>query len=75
MTKHNTIPLRTVSKTYVFFFVYNYGRYPTELYGLTPMQIIKGKTPDKHFYKERIAEAKRKRVLTNKAFNACALVR
>ena len=58
-----------------FVYYYNYGRYPTELYGLTPMQIIKGKTPDKHFYKERIAEAKRKRVLTNKAFNACALVR
>jgi len=52
---------------------YNYHRYPTELFGLTPMEIIQGKTPDKHHFKERIQLARKNRVVANQKFNACAI--
>lgn len=50
---------------------YNHERYPTELYGYTPMEIIAGKIPDKHKFKQQIAEARIKRIKTNQEFNLC----
>jgi len=54
---------------------YNHERYPVDLYGLTTMQVIQGKTPDKHFFKAQIAKAKTDRITTNRTFNACVFVR
>lgn len=50
---------------------YNYERYPTELYGYTPMEIIKGKKPDKDRFKEQILEARQQRIIANQQFNNC----
>lgn len=52
---------------------YNDHRYPTELYGLTPMEVIQGKIPDKHFFKEKIQDARKNRVAVNQEFNACGI--
>lgn len=41
---------------------YNYERYPTELYGLHPMQVLEGLTPDKHLFKEQLIEARKKKL-------------
>ena len=57
-----------------FVYYYNHERYPTDLFGLTPMQVIKGKIPDKDYFKNQIAEAKIDRVHTNRAFNNCAFI-
>ncbi len=54
---------------------YNHVRHPSDLYGLTTMEVINGKTPDKDYFKNQIAEAKIKRVTTNRVFNECAFVR
>jgi len=53
---------------------YNYKRYPADLYGLTTMEVINGKIPDKDYFKQQIAEAKINRVIKNKAFNKCAFM-
>ncbi len=56
-----------------FIAYYNDHRYPTELYGLTPMEVIQGKIPDKHFFKEKIQDARKNRVAVNQEFNACGI--
>jgi len=53
---------------------YNHLRHPADLYGLTIMEVINGKTPDKDFFKNQISEAKMDRVITNRAFNKCAFI-
>ncbi|UMB52616.1 IS3 family transposase [Lutibacter sp. A64] len=58
-----------------FVHYYNYQRYPTDLYGLTTIEVIQGKIPDKDYFKNQIIEAKINRVTTNKAFNKCAFIR
>ncbi|TDQ30377.1 hypothetical protein [Tenacibaculum caenipelagi] len=50
---------------------YNHHRYPTELYGYTTMEILKGKVPDKDRFKEQIQEARKKRIEVNQKFNDC----
>jgi len=40
-----------------FYRYYNYERFPTELFGLHPMEVIEGKKIDKHYYKEQIKQA------------------
>ncbi len=57
-----------------FVHYYNHERYPTDLFGLTPMEVIDGKIPDKYYFKNQIAEAKLNRVTTNQAFNNCAFI-
>ncbi|QMU63595.1 MAG: hypothetical protein GKR88_04400 [Flavobacteriaceae bacterium] len=52
---------------------YNYHRFPTELYGLAPMEVILGKIPNKHFFREKIQDARKNRVRTNQEFNACVI--
>ena len=56
-----------------FEYYYNYERYPTELYGYTTMEIIKGKIPDKKRFKKQIREARNSRVVANQKFNNCTL--
>ncbi|MCF6168793.1 MAG: IS3 family transposase [Lutibacter sp.] len=58
-----------------FIHYYNYERHPADLYGLTTMEVINGKIPDKDYFKNQIAEAKLNGVTTNKAFNKYAFVR
>jgi len=58
-----------------FVHYYNYERHPADLCGLTTMQVIAGKIPDKNYFKNQIAETKLNRVTTNRAFNKCAFVR
>ncbi len=53
---------------------YNYERFPADLCGLHPMEVIAGKIPNKEYFKNQIAEAKLNRVATNKAFNKCAFM-
>jgi len=53
---------------------YNYHRYPTELFGLTPMEVIQGKIPDKHHFKEQIQTARKNRVEINQKFNDCKIL-
>ena len=50
---------------------YNEQRYPTELYGYTPTQVLEGAIPDKHLFKEQRQEAKRLRVEENRIFKDC----
>ena len=50
---------------------YNHERYPTELYGYTPMEVIQGKVPDKHLFKDQIKKASKERIKQNQAFNLC----
>ncbi len=50
---------------------YNYKRFPTELYGLNPMEVIAGKIPDKHRFKGQIKKAQISRIQTNQLFNNC----
>lgn len=57
-----------------FFDYYNNERYPTELYGLSPSEVLKGKTPNKHHYKERILQARKDRILVNQNFNKCPVI-
>lgn len=52
---------------------YNYQRYPTELYGYHPMQIIEGYKPDKHRFKDQIIEARLQRIKTNQQFDDCPI--
>ncbi len=54
-----------------FFHYYNYERYFTEHTGLRPIDILKGKIPDKYMYKERIEQARENRIRINQSFNAC----
>jgi transposase InsO family protein len=54
---------------------YNHHRYPTDLFGLTPFEVVKGKTPDKNHFKEKIQEARKNRILVNQQFNDCKITR
>lgn len=53
---------------------YNHHRFPNNLFGLTPFEVINGKIPDKDFFKNQISEAKLERVITNQSFNECAFL-
>ncbi len=52
---------------------YNHHRYPTELFGLTPFEVVNGKIPDKNYFKEKIQEARKNRVEVNQKFNDCKI--
>ncbi len=53
---------------------YNYQRFPADLCGLHPMEVINGKLPDKAYFKNQVADAKRSRITANRAFNKCAFI-
>ncbi len=52
----------------------NNKRFPTELFGCTPFQVLNGKIPDKLLFKELINQARKDRVITNKNFNDCPIL-
>ncbi|SDW82589.1 hypothetical protein SAMN05444411_102254 [Lutibacter oricola] len=52
---------------------YNNHRYSIELYGLTPFEVVDGKIPDKHFFKEKIQLARKDKVVVNQQFNDCKI--
>ncbi len=47
------------------------NRYFTELYGLTPLQVIQGQKPNKYRYKKVIQKAQKERVIENQHNNNC----
>jgi hypothetical protein len=52
---------------------YNHHRYPTDLFGLTPIEVVNGKISDKNNFKDRIQEARKNRVAINQQFNDCKI--
>ena len=52
---------------------YNWHRYPIELYGYAPMEVVRGAIPDKHRFRDDIKKAQKKRYLLNKAFTFCGI--
>lgn len=50
---------------------YNHHRYPTDLFRLTPFEVVNGKIPDKNHFKEQIQKARKERVIINQQFNDC----
>ncbi|WP_430929176.1 hypothetical protein [Polaribacter marinivivus] len=54
---------------------YNYERYPTDLFGLTPTEVVNGKIPNKNYFKEKIQQARRNSVVINQQFNDCKIAR
>lgn len=58
----------------LFFDYYNNERFPTELFGCTPLQVLNGKIPNKLLFKELINQARKDRVVTNKNFNDCPIL-
>src|SRR5690554_2262213 len=58
----------------LFFNYYNNNRFPFEFYGLTPMEVLNGKTPDKAKYREQIKNEQKERLQENREFNGCPLV-
>jgi len=53
---------------------YNHHRFPNDLFGLTPIEVIHGNRPDKDFFKPHIAAAKLDRIAKNQSFNECAFI-
>ncbi len=52
---------------------YNHHRYPTDLFGLTPIEVVNGIIPDKNHFKEKIQRARKNRVVVNQQFNDCKI--
>lgn len=50
---------------------YNWKRYPIELYGYAPMEVLNGAIPDRNRFKEQIQKGKEQRYLDNKSFTFC----
>lgn len=71
LSKNNTTHLENLTR---FVEYYNHKRYPSDLLGFSPMEVLQGNIPDKNRYKEQINEAKLLRIDKNKAFNRCALM-
>ncbi|MCW3083931.1 MAG: transposase [Bacteroidetes bacterium] len=54
-----------------FYIYFNEKRYPKELYGLTPQQVLNGEIPDKNRFKEQIKAQKGVRYQKNKSAKFC----
>ena len=50
---------------------YNWNRFPVELFGSAPMEVVNGATPNKKRFKEPTQIAKRNRYLNNKKNSYC----
>jgi len=44
---------------------YKHHRYPTYLFGLTTLEVVNGKTPDKNLFKDKYNKLKKNRVILN----------
>jgi len=54
---------------------YNHERFPTDLIGYTPMEILFGEIPDKERFKEQITAGRKERIIVNQRFNECYIVK
>lgn len=54
-----------------FFNYYNTARFPVELYGYSPMEVVAGNKPDKNRFQIQLQEARKKRIEINRQFNDC----
>lgn len=70
LSKNETEHLENIAQ---FVTQYNEHRYPTELYGLTPLEVIHDNIPDKHLYREQIQQARKDRISVNQQFNDCPI--
>jgi hypothetical protein len=52
---------------------YNWNRYPFELYGYSPMEVVEGAVPGKNRFKDEIQKAQQKRYLLNKVSTYCGI--
>jgi len=50
---------------------YNWNRFPIELYGYAPMEVVYGAVPDRHRFKEQIKQAQNKRYMINSSQPFC----
>lgn len=57
-----------------FFRYYNHSRFPSDFYGLTPIEVLNGERPDKTKFRERIKQGWKERVKENRAYNECPLI-
>lgn len=57
-----------------FFRYYNHSRFPSDFYGLTPMEVLNGEKPDKTKFTERVKQGQKERIVENQEFNKCPLV-
>lgn len=57
-----------------FMIYYNYERFPTDYYGLSPMEVLNGQTPNKFKFRTQMQKARKKRIKQNQEFNQCPLV-
>jgi ACT domain-containing protein len=58
-----------------FMIYYNFERYPTEHFGLTPIEVLEGQKPHRNRFSERIMDARKKRIEKNRVFNNCCILR
>jgi len=68
-SRNNEIHLKDLDH---FMHYFNNERYPTNHFGFTALEVLHGKIPDKHRFKEQINQAKSNRLEENRAFNQCS---
>lgn len=56
-----------------FMIYYNNERFPSEHYGLTPIEVLEGEIPNKSRFREAIVQARIERIEKNRKFNDCPL--
>ena len=54
-----------------FVYYYNHQRFPIELHGYSPIEVLQGAIPDKHRFKNDIRIAWHRRYLENKHTSFC----
>ena len=68
-TPYNSDEYNKLIKEFVHY--YNHLRYPGELHGYTPHQVLEGEIPTKNRYEEIIKTAQKERIEKNKQLNNC----
>jgi len=53
---------------------YNHERYPGDLYGNTPYEVLNGSKPYKNKFHDVIKEAQQNRLTQNRTFNNCPVM-
>lgn len=57
-----------------FMFYYNFERYPTEHFGLTPIEVLEGEKPHRNRFSEQIVDERKIRIEKNRVFNKCCIL-
>ena len=71
LSKNESEHLKNLDK---FVLYYNNERFPGELNGLKPLEVIEGKIPNKNYFKENIQQSRKNRVEVNQNFNDCPVL-